>query len=452
MSILKKTEPATDVQTHNVETLALNTDAGAFARMGWIIVLLGVGGFLLWALFAPLDKGVPVQGTLAKESNRKTIQSFASATVEDILVKDGDVVKKGQVLVRMNPVVARSQAETARGQYITARATEARLQAELTGKPAMAFPPALAALKNDPRVVEAMSLQAQLFAARQGAQRDDLSATDASIAGLKSQIDSLKESREGMKSQLALLKEQLDNMRDLAKDGYVARNRMLDVERNYIQVNAQISEATGTIARNQAQVTEAMLRRAQRVQEYQREVRSSLSDIQRDAQSLEARLQQYDYELANVEVKAPDDGIVTGLAVFTRGGVVSGGAKIMEIVPTADAFIVEGQVPVNLIDRVRPGLKVDLNFSAFNTNKTPHIPGEVVQVAADRTTDERTGAPFYRMRVRVTPEGAKIIASKKLDIQPGMPVDLFVKTGERTMMSYLLKPLMDRAKTSMTEE
>jgi protease secretion system membrane fusion protein len=158
------------------------------------------------------------------------------------------------------------------------------------------------------------------------------------------------------------------------------------------------------------------------------------------------------YELANADVKAPVDGTVVGLNIFTRGGVVGAGFHLMDLVPTDDPLIVEGQLPVNLIDKVHPGLPVDLIFSAFNSNSTPHIPGVITQVSADRTVDERTGAAFYRMKAKVTPAGAKLIAAKKLDIRSGMPVDLFVRTGERTMMSYLLKPVFDRAKTSMTEE
>jgi protease secretion system membrane fusion protein len=146
------------------------------------------------------------------------------------------------------------------------------------------------------------------------------------------------------------------------------------------------------------------------------------------------------------------DGVVVGSNVFTRGGIVAAGARMMEIVPTADALVVEGQLPVNLIDKVHPGLKVELIFSAFNANKTPHIPGEVIQVAADRTVDERSGAPYYKVRARVSAEGSKLIQKQKLDIVSGMPVEMFVKTGERSMMSYLLKPVFDRAKTSLTEE
>lgn len=128
------------------------------------------------------------------------------------------------------------------------------------------------------------------------------------------------------------------------------------------------------------------------------------------------------------------------------------GFHMMDIVPTDDALIVEAQLAVNLIDKVRVGMPVELIFSAFNANKTPHIPGTLIQVSADRAVEERTGQPYYKIRARVTPEGSKLIAAKKLDIQAGMPVEMFVKTGERSMMSYLLKPVFDRSKSSMAED
>ena len=142
-------------------------------------------------------------------------------------------------------------------------------------------------------------------------------------------------------------------------------------------------------------------------------------------------------------MRAPASGTVVGLAVFTNGGVIPSGFRMMDIVPSGDPLVVEGQLPVNLVDKVHPGLKVDLIFSAFNQTKTPKIEGELVNVSADRTVDERTGIPFYLVRVKVTPEGARQVAQNKLDIRPGMPVELFVNTGERTMMNYLLRPIID---------
>lgn len=451
MKALVDKNQATDVISHEVTPLSVDTDARAYTRMGWLIVLLGFGGFMLWALFAPLDKGVPMTGKVVSESNRQAVQHLAGGTVQQILVRDGDVVKAGQTLVRMNPVTVKAAADSTRGQYLTMRATEARLLAERDGAKKVSFPEELSST-TDPRITEMKNLQVQLFTSRQISLQSELSAVDENVAGLKLQIAGLKETLESQKLQLKLLKEQLDGMRDLAKEGYIARNRMLEQERTYAQINGGISESIGQIGRAQRQVAELTLRRMQRTQDFQKEVRAQLTDVQREAEALGSRMTAQDYELASVDVKAPASGVVVNLAVHTNGGVVPSGFRLMDIVPAGDALVAEGRLPVNLVDKVHAGLPVDLMFSAFNTNTTPHIPGEVMHVAADRSEDERTGEPFYKVRVKVTKEGARLVANHKLDIQPGMPVDLFVKTGERTMMNYLLKPVVDRARSSMAED
>lgn len=385
---------ATDIDFQETPSPEVNTDARTHARLGWWIVIVGVGGFSLWASFAPLDKGVPLSGTVAVASSRKAIQHPTGGIVEDIRVKEGDVVKAGQTLVTMNDTQTKSLAEITRVQYFTARAAEARLTAERDDRRTVIFPPELESAKDDPRVSANINLQNQLFVSR----------------------------RTAIQSELRILKEQLDSLRDLTKEGYVARNRMLDLERLYVQ----------------------------RQQEYQKEVRTQLSDIQKEAEALRTRLISLDFDLANVEVKAPVDGTVVGLNVFTHGGVIGPGFKLMEIVPSDDTLIVEGRVPVHLIDKVHPDLKVELIFSAFNQNLTPHIPGIVTHVSADRLVDERSGLPYYQLKAKVAPEGMKMVAN--LQIRPGMPVDLFVKTGERTMLNYILKPILDHVKMSLTEE
>lgn len=439
----------TDVAYQEVTPPEVNTDARPHTRLGWWIVIAGVCGFLLWATIAPLDQGVPVSGTVTVATNKKAIQHPTGGVIGEILVKEGDTVKAGQPLVKMNDIQVKSQAEMSRGQYFTARAMEARLIAERDGRQSVAFPPELESAKNDPRVLSNISLQNQLFTARRSAMQSDLAAIDENLAGLELQSRGARESLESQKQQVIFLKEQLDGMRELAKEGYVARNRLLDLERTYAQMTGSISENIGNIERTQRQMSELKLRRVQRQQEYQKEVRTQLSDAQKEAATLENRLISQDFDLANTVVKAPVDGTVVGMNVFTNGGVISPGFRMMDIVPSEDHLIIEGQVPVNLIDKVHPDLEVDLIFSAFNQNQTPHVPGVVTFVSADRMVDERNGAPYYKMKAKVTPEGMKLIAH--LQVRPGMPVELFIKTGERTMMSYLLKPIFDRAKSSLNE-
>ena len=443
---------ASDVLTHDVSPLTVNTDPRAWARLGWIIVLVGVLGFLLWAALAPLDKGVPMNGSVARESNRKAVQHLAGGTVEDILVREGDSVKAGQVLVRMNSITASAQADMTRVQYFSARAVEARLLAERDGKDAVAFPAPLEPARGDARVAQNVSLQSQLFASRRAALHSELGALDESMAGVRLQLAGTQASRDSKQQQLAILDEQLVNMRELSKDGYVPRSRLLDLERSHAQTRGALAEDIGSIGRAQRQVAELGLRRSQRLQEFQRDLRSQLSDVQKEAAALASRMKADEFTVRNVELKAPVDGVVMGLNVFTRGGVVPAGFKLMDVVPTGDALVVEGQLPVHLVDKVHPGLPVQLIFAAFNASRTPQIAGEISTVSADRLVDDKTGMPYYRVSARVTPAGLKTIAQNKMEIRPGMPVNLFVKTGERTMMSYLLKPIFDRAHTSMTEE
>jgi membrane fusion protein, protease secretion system len=440
----------TDVASRAEVLTEVNTNSKLHTRIGWWIIFAGVGGFIAWATYAPLDKGVPMSGTVTVATSKKAIQHLTGGTVEDILVKEGTVVKAGDVLVRMNSVQAKVNAETARIQYSTARATEARLSAERDSKSALTFSAELKDAMKDPRVANTMSLQQQLFSSRQSAIRSELSAFDENIAGLMLQKKGLEESREGKKQQLTFLKEQLDGIRDLSKDGYVARNRLLELERTYAQLNTAITEDTNSMGRSLSQISEIKLRKLQRTQEYQKEVRSQLSDVQREADGLANRLTGLEFDLNNALVKAPVDGTIVGMNIFTNGGVIGPGFRMMDVVPSDDPLIVEGQLPVHLIDKVHPNLKVELIFTAFNQNQTPHIPGIVTNVSADRLIDEKSGVPYYSVKAKVAPEGMKLISN--LQIRPGMPVDLFVKTGERTMMNYLLKPILDHLKMSMTEE
>lgn len=435
---------------HESTLSGVDGDALQYIRLGWGIVIAGIGGFLLWGSLAPLDKGVPLSGTVTVANNRKAIQHQAGGTIEDILVREGDVVEAGTVLVRMNSVQVKANAETMRVQYFAARAAEARLIAERDGKKAIVFPIELEKMKSDPIVANYIALQQHLFSSRLLGIQSELSAMDESISGLKLQTSGLEESRDSKKQQLEFLQEQLGGMRDLASEGYVARNRLLELERMYVQIRGAISEDIGNIGRGQRQIAELKLRRIQRQQEYQKEVRSQLSDVQKEAEALAHKLSGLDHDLANVLVKAPVDGTVVGLNVFTRGGVIAPGFKMMDIVPRDDPLMVEGRLPVHLIDKVHSDLPVELIFTAFNRNLTPHIPGIVTQVSADRFVDENTGEPYYKLQARVAPEGIKMIVD--LQIKPGMPVDLFVKTGERTMMNYILKPILDHLKMAMTED
>jgi len=438
------------IASANSEKPPLKTDPRPHARLGWWIVLAGLGSFVFWAMVAPLEKGVPMAGTVTVAGNKKAIQHLSGGTVEAILVREGDAVRAGQTLVRMNSVQARTNAAITRIQFVTARITEARLMAERDGLNAVPTPPDIETSESSAGSSHAINIQQQLFVSRRSALTSELSAIDENIAGLQSFNAALEASREGKRLQLGLLLEQLEGMRELARDGFVPRNRLLELERTYAQMTVSMSDDTGNLGRSLRQIAELKLRRLQRQQDFQNQVQTQLAETQKEVDALRNRLEALDYELANASVRSPVDGLVADVSIFTEGGVVAPGFRMMDVLPTGERLVVEGQVPVHLIDSVRAGLPVELIFSAFNQNTTPRIPAVVTQVSPDRLIDAQTGLPYYRMQTEVTPQGRSLMTT--LDVRPGMPVELFVKTGERTLMSYLVRPLQDNFKMSLTEE
>lgn len=447
---MSTTQPESQSDQPDAVSKTISTDIKKYTRMGWLIVLAGFGGFLIWALLAPLDKGVPLNGKVSVATNKKAVQYQNGGTVDAILVKEGSKVKAGDVLVRMNNVQAKADAETNRVQYYIAKATEARLIAERDDQDQIVFPAMLSDMSDNPRVMSYLETQKEVFLSRRNTLHSELSAISENINGLISQTKGLQASRKNKEEQLTYINEQLEGIRELEKEGYVARNRLLELEQTAAQINATISEDIGNIARAQSQVSELKLSRLRRQQEYKEQVREQLSEVQKQVDALASQLTGLDYDLEKVLVRAPASGIVVGLKVFTEGAVVAPGFNMMDIVPSEDSLVVEGQLPVHLIDKVRAGLPVELMFTAFNRNLTPHVPGEVTQISADRLIDEITGEPYYQLIAKVSPEGIEMMPD--LTVKPGMPVEMFVKTGERTMMNYLLKPFIDRLKLSMTEE
>ncbi|WP_338884421.1 HlyD family type I secretion periplasmic adaptor subunit [Xenorhabdus sp. TH1] len=439
---------AKDAQNEVSELLPL--DANRYLRIGWLIIGLGIVGFFIWSAFAPLDKGVASSGTVVVDGNRKTIQSPFNGIISQIQVKEGEHVKAGQVLVQLSQVQVNAQIDSLKQQFYTTLATEARLLAEQQGQDAIIFPPMLLDQPSEPRINETLALQRQLFLSRREMLRSDLAGMQQAEEGLNFQIKGLREALVSKQQQQVSLKEQVTNLRPLTEEGYFPRNRYLELLRSQSELSGSIAEMTGKVGQLEKQRQETQQRIIQRQADYQREVRSQLADVQVLANELGNKLETAQFDRSHTSIIAPVDGSVVGLTVFTQGGVVAAGEKLMEILPTQRALEVEARLMVNLIDKVTVGQDVDLMFTAFNQNRTPKVTGKVMVVSADRLVDERTREPYYQMRLKVSPEGMEKLAG--LNIKPGMPVEVFVKTGSRSLLSYLFKPLMDRASTSLIEE
>ena len=429
----------------------LPMDTGHPMRVGLWVLGLGFGGFLLWAALAPLDQGVPTSGQVVVTGNRKTVQNLAPGMVDAILIKDGDEVKEGDVLLRLDPTQARSQYEVARAQWLVAKAVEARLLADVQGRSEITFPEDLLKYKDDPRAASAMAIQTQLLRSRRAALQAELGAMENTLAGLQSSATGLEATRRAKEQQSKLLLEELKGLREMAAEGYLPRNRLSEQERLLAQLGGAISEDLGNLGRTQRSIGEIRMRMLARQQDYHKEVENGLAEIQKEVSALDSRLKGLAFDLANTEVRAPKEGVIVGLKVHTIGGVLASGTPLMDVVPKNEPLRIDVMIPTTLIDKVKPGLPVDIIFPAFNQKVTPNIPGKLDQVAADATNDPQGRMPpYYLGQVVVTPEGMKKLTTH--EIKAGMPAEVIIKTGERTLLNYIVKPLLDRAKPALTEE
>lgn len=435
----------TDVQPKD----SIDTDDARTRRWGWLLLVVGFGGFLAWALLAPLDAGVPVPGSVVISGNRKAVQSLTAGKIAAIMSKDGDRVTTGQLLVRLDDTQSRSQHEIARGQLLQALAVEARFVAERLGRSSADYPPELRS-GDDARASAAMALQSQLLATRRQALASELAAMRDNVRGLEHQLQGVEAARRAKEEQSRLLLQELRNQRQLADEGFLPRNRVLEQERALAAIGGAIAEDIGNIGRTQQAIAEVRTRMTGREQDVRKEVEAQLSEVQKEVSSLRSRLDALAFDLAGAQIKSPADGVVMGLAIHTVGGVVAAGSAMMEVVPENESLKVEAQVPPHLIDKVKTGLLVDLLFTALNQANTPHVEGRVLTVSADVLAEPRqNNQPYFKVMVEVTPDGMAKLDTH--EIRAGMPVEVFIRTGERTAMNYLLKPLRDRMNRALTE-
>ncbi|GKV88121.1 metalloprotease secretion protein [Pectobacterium carotovorum subsp. carotovorum] len=440
---------ASEVSEESMNQTARRDEKRA-VRLGWLLVLAGFGGFLLWALFAPLDKGVMVNGSVVISGNRKVVQHNQGGIVDKIQVKDGDRVEAGQILLTLNEVDARSASEGLDGQYLQLVAREGRLLAEQQRLGDMVMTPRLQPLAEKPEMRVITALQRDLLHSRQQSLKLEAEGIRSSIAGMEASLSAQRQVMSSKQKQRETLEQQLQGLRSLAAENYVPRNKMLENERLLAQLNGDIAQLAGDINRTRRDIEQQTLLIAQRQQEYDKEVNSELADVRALLSDVGSKKEKADFNLANIQMRAPVSGTVVGLKVFTEGGVIAPGQTLLEIVPDDQPLFVDARLPVELVDKVWPGLPVELQFVAFNQSTTPRVAGTVELLSADRLLDERDGSPYYSLRVQVDEAGKR--ALEGLEVKPGMPVQGFVRTGERSFVNYLFKPLMDRLHLALTEE
>ena len=426
------------------------SDPGRASRIGFWALAIGLGSFLLWAVLAPLDEGVPSQGFVAIDTKHKVVQHLSGGIVKEVLVGEGDLVHEGQLLFRLDDAAARASLESVRQRYLGLRATQGRLQAAQAGLTRIVFHPDLVAAAQDPLIDQQMRNQEQLLESGRAALRAELQSIEAGIQGQEAQVASYEAMQVHRRSQLALLNEELVKTREVVKEGYVPRNRQLELERQVADAGNTLAELQGNLLHAKHSIEEMRHRARMRQQEYRKEFESQLADVTREVLGDAQKVQSLQDELARTDILAPAAGQVVSLVAQTAGGVISPGQKLLDIVPANSPMLLETRVQPNLIDRVRAGMLVDVRFTSFSHAPQLVVQGKLVSVSGDLLTDPQTNAPYYLARVAVTPDGIKALG--KHQMQPGMPVEVVFRTGERSLLTYLLHPLSKRLASAMKEE
>ncbi|EPN34802.1 HlyD family secretion protein [Pseudomonas syringae pv. actinidiae ICMP 18807] len=416
-------------------------------RIGVAIVLVTFGLFGTWAALAPLGNAVYGTGVVMVQSYRKTVQHLEGGIVKELLARDGDTVHKDDPLIVLDDSQLRSQFESTRNQLISTQAREARLRAERDELPAI--PPLTISGTDSQRAKEAIEGEEQVFRTRKNSRLTEISVQRERIGQLKQQIIGL---RDMIRTKVSLEKSyssEITELKDLLSQGFVDKQRLLEQERKLDMLKSEVSDHESTITKTQLQISETELQIIQLNKNFSSEVAKELSDVQAKVFDLQETASALEDRLSRIVIRAPEDGMVLDMKVHTIGGVVGPGTPLLDIVPESSELVVEAHVAINDIDRISIGKLTDVHFSAFNSATTPVIEGIVTRISADRLKDE-AGEPYYLVRVKLTEKGLKRLGDRKL--QPGMPAEVLINAGERTMLQYLLKPASSVFIKSMIEE
>ncbi|QWV18475.1 HlyD family type I secretion periplasmic adaptor subunit [Stutzerimonas zhaodongensis] len=416
--------------------------------IGFLIVFVTFGIFGTWATFAPLESAALAPGVVTVQSYRKTVQHLEGGIVKELLARDGDMVAAGDPLIILDDTQLRAEYGMTRSQLVAAQAMEARLAAERDGLESIDFSRMLEA--DSERAREARQNETQIFNARRGSRLGEISVLQKRIGQLNEQISGLQSMIATKRSLEKSYSGEIGELAELLSEGYVDKQRLLEQERKLGMLRAEIADHQSDITRTKLQISETELQMVQLNKDFSSEVVGQLAEVQTRVFDLQERVSALQDRINRVVIRAPEGGMILGMKVHTVGGVVSPGTPLLDIVPSVSDLIVEAQVSPIDIDRVSVGKKADIRFSAFKNATTPEIEGKVVQISADRLMNEQTGMPYYLARVSLTEEGIRSLGALKL--QPGMPAEVLINTGDRTMLQYLMQPATDAFARSMIED
>jgi len=418
------------------------------ALVGVAIVACFALALTLWGTLAPVSGAAIASGNLQVESKRQSVQHPYGGVVKALLVHEGDSVKKGQVLIKLFDTDPRSKLDALRAEYIALKSQEGRLIAERDGASEPTFSHALTSEGDDFNVTQALANERAIMAARKVQFETQVKVLQKKIAQLEDQITGAEAQKKGVERQHELLEEETNGARQLLAQGYAAKTRVLALERDLAKLESDRAARQSDIARMQQEIAATDLEIAKaagaRVSEITDQLRTTQSHLAELAPKLEAARD----VVARADITAPATGAVVGLTVFTEGGVIQAGARLLDIVPSGNPLMVDARLPLNDINDVTPGMRADIRLTSLKQSERPILGGTVETVSADRVVDDKSGDSYYALQVKLNPQD---VSKSHIDLQPGMPAEVIVATKPRTLIGYLIGPLTDQLTRAFRE-
>jgi HlyD family secretion protein len=415
--------------------------ARGLALAGSLLVGVFVIGFGVWATYAPLESASVGPGTVESESSRKTVQHLEGGIIGQILVHDGDEVRTGQVLLRLDETKARTTLEALQGQLWDALAREARLVAERDGQSKVEFPERLTSqAASNPAIAQVIAGQQKIFETRRSLLQSKTDVIRQRIAQVREEIVGLKAQEAAAHKRVGFANEEMSGIKTLLEKGLERKPRKLQLDRDIAEMEGKRGEMQAAIARANQTIAESEVTILNQQNDTANEVANDLRDTQKKIHELSEQIQAARDVLARIDIKAPQDGVVTDMKVHTIGGVIQQGEALMDLVPKEDKLIVKVQVKPEDINVVRAGLDAHVRFTPYKQRRTPPIEGKVIYVSADKLVDKKTNASYYEAKIRMSEAE---LEKEKVELVPGMPAEAMIKTGETTVALYALSPVLD---------
>jgi HlyD family secretion protein len=380
-------------------------------------------------------------GVVESETSRKTIQHFEGGIIGQILVKDGDEVVAGQPLIRLDDTKPRTTLLALQGQLWDVQAREARLVAERDGQANIAYPVALLERRVEPEIATVLAGQDKIFETRRLLLDSKISQLKQRIAQVQEEIAGYRSQETASRRRIALINEEITGLRELVAKGLERKPRLLALERDLAEIDGRRGELVAQMARAQQTIAESEVVILKEQNDYQNEVAAQLRETQQKIHELSEQIQAAADVLKRIEVRAPEDGVVTDLKVHTLGGVITPGEALMDLVPEQDRLVVTVQVRPEDIDVVRPGLAAQVRLLPYKQRRVPPVDGTVVYVSADRMVDKKTDRPYFAAKIRLSE--AALAEVPEVEPLPGMSAEAMIKTGERSVAAYALSPILD---------